>query len=166
MRGFWYEIWVPSDNDSTGEFSAPDETPDGDQLYDPDNMDSAVTFCKRLRAEEGLDARVVRVYPIAKLHVEEVFRSDQSAVKDAPKAIRVAIELHRGLVNRVVSDHPGIEYVVLDDDFEGFDIDTIREMRIEPEGFDTSTVDPELKCVEEFNRKVDELTKELQELET
>ncbi len=91
---------------------------------------------------------------------------ERSEIQIEQPAIRVAIELHRGLVNRVISDHPGIHYVVLDDDFEGFDIDTIREMRIEPEGFDTSTVDPELKCVEEFNKKVDELVKELQEVET
>jgi hypothetical protein len=79
--------------------------------------------------------------------------------------IRVAIELHRGLVNRVISDHPGVQYVVLDGDFEGLDLDTIREMRIEPEGFDAPTVDPEMKCVEEFNQKVDELVQELETAE-
>ena len=78
---------------------------------------------------------------------------------------RLVIVMHRGLVDSVISDHSGIQYVVLDDDFEGFDIDTIREMRIEPEGFDQPMVDPELKCIEEFNQKVGEEVKALEAME-
>jgi len=84
---------------------------------------------------------------------------ERNEIRIERPTIRLAIALHRGLVNRVVSDHPGIEYIVLDDDFEGFDLETIQESRIRPESFDRPVVDPELKCVEDYNKQVDEEVK-------
>ena len=91
---------------------------------------------------------------------------EHHGIKIAPFVVRVAIELHRGLVNRVVSDQPGVRYVVLDDDVEALELDEIRELKIEPKSFDAGEVDPELKCIKEFNTKMEELVKKLEEAES
>ncbi len=93
--------------------------------------------------------------------------NDRHEIKIEQPVIRVVVVVRGGLVDDVYCNHPGVERVVIDYDLleGGTDLEEVFEQIVNDGSFHVAEHDPDLKCIEAFNGKVNDLIKELEEME-
>ena len=92
---------------------------------------------------------------------------DRHEIKTEQPVIRVVVVVRGGLVDDVYCSQPGVERVVIDYDLleGGTHLDEAFEQIVNDDSFHLADHDPDLKCVEAFNGKVNDLIKELEAME-
>ena len=92
---------------------------------------------------------------------------DRHERKTDQPVIRVVVVVRGGLVDEVYCNQPGVKRVVIDYDLlkGGTDLEEAFEQIVNDDAFRVAEHDPDLKCIEAFNRKVNDLIKELEEME-
>ena len=92
---------------------------------------------------------------------------DRHRIKIEQPVIRVVVVVRGGLVDEVYCNRPGVERVIIDYDLleEGIDLQEAFEQIVNDNSFHVADNDPGLKCIEAFNGKVNDLIKELEEME-
>ncbi len=92
---------------------------------------------------------------------------DRHEIKTEQPVIRVVVVVRGGLVDDVYCNQTGVERVVIDYDLleGGTDLEEAFEQIVNDNSFHVAEHDPDLKCIEAFNGKVNDLIKELEEME-